>query len=302
MTSIVGKTILLTGASRGLGALVATLLAQESRVTLVGISRSGQGLATVGAEVMAAGAEWVAIPFDISQIEQLPQLVEQVYQTVGPVDILINNAGIETYSAFQDYSVTDLQQVMNTNLIAAMELSRLLLPKMIDRGGGHIVNITSLAAKKGHPYDSIYSASKGGLQMWSDAIRQELAGTGVEVSIVCPGYISDQGLMASTGVPAPKLAGSSTAEQVARAIVQVIRDDRAEIWVNQNWFQEIITKILFGLSAVFPNFSDYMYRFIGIPEANRQRIKSSQLRPMAKSEGVSHQLAASSDRTSMKFL
>jgi short-subunit dehydrogenase len=273
MTTIVGKTILLTGASRGIGALLANTLAQEQEVTIVGVSRSDHSLAMVGAEVAASGARWIGIPSDISQIDQLPLLVETIQQAVGRVDILINNAGIEMYQAFQDYSTTDVQAVINTNLIAAMELTRLLLPNMLSQGSGHIVNITSLAAKKGHPYDSIYSASKAGLQMWSDAIRQELSGTGVEVSIVCPGYISDHGLMADTGIPAPQLAGSSTADRVVQAVLLAIRDDRAEIWVNQNWLREVFTMFLFALCAVFPRFTDFVYHLLGVPQANLRRIK-----------------------------
>jgi len=80
---------------------------------------------------------------------------------------LINNAAIEKYRSFQDYSLEDIQAILATNLVAGMELTRLLLPTMLCQGSGHIVNIGSLAAKKGHPYDSIYSASKAGLLMWS---------------------------------------------------------------------------------------------------------------------------------------
>jgi short-subunit dehydrogenase len=278
MTTIAGKTIVITGASRGLGASLAHALAQADQVTIVGIARSSQELAVVGAEVTAAGGDWVGIPFDISQLERLPLLVETIQASVSQVDILINNAGIEIYSAFQDYSLADLQAVINTNLIAAMELSRLLLPEMLRRSSGHIVNMSSLAAKKGHPYDSIYSASKAGLQMWSDALRQELWKTGVEVSIICPGYVCDQGLLTNTGIPAPKLAGSSTSERVVQAIVQAIMHNRAEIWVNQNWLWEIVTMVLFAFSAILPRITDFIYRYvIGIPQGSllRSRVPRS---------------------------
>jgi short-subunit dehydrogenase len=277
MTSIAGKTILLTGASRGLGALLANTLAQEScapdqLVTIVGVSRSASGLAAVGEAVTAAGGRWIGIPFDLSQIDQLPLLVEKVQAVAGSIDILINNAGIEIYRAFQDYSSADLQMVIGTNLIAPMELSRLLLPLMLQQRQGHIVNIASLAAKKGHPYDSAYSASKAGLVMWSDAIRQELIGTGVEVSIVCPGYIADQGLMLDTGIPAPPLAGTSTADAVAIAVVQAIQRNRAEVIVNQDMITVAMTQGLFALGQWFPRFGDTVYCWLGINETNQRRI------------------------------
>jgi NAD(P)-dependent dehydrogenase (short-subunit alcohol dehydrogenase family) len=116
MTSIAGKTIVLTGASRGIGALLATTLAQEKMVTIVGISRSAQALADVGVEVTAAGGRWIGMPFDISQLDQLPRLVERIRSVAGSIDILINNAGIEIYRAFQDYSTADLQAVIGTNV------------------------------------------------------------------------------------------------------------------------------------------------------------------------------------------
>jgi short-subunit dehydrogenase len=277
MTSIAGKTIVLTGASRGIGALLATTLAQEKMVTIVGISRSAQALADVGMEVTAAGGRWIGIPFDISQLDQLPRLVEKIRSVAGgSIDILINNAGIEIYRAFQDYSVADLQAVIGTNLLAAMELSRLILPKMLQQERGHIVNIASLAAKKGHPYDSIYSASKAGLFMWSDALRQELIGTGVEVSIVCPGYVCDQGLMADTGIAAPKLVGTSTADQVAQSVIRSIRRNQAEVLINQDWVTTLSTQMLLLVSQIFPRIGDRLYRALGISRANQTRIAAQQ--------------------------
>lgn len=271
MTTIAGKTVLLTGASRGIGSFIARALAKE-QATIIGVARSAQKLEQIGTEIVAAGGQWIGIPFDISQIETLPVLVDKIHHLTGSVDILINNAGIEIYRAFQDYSTADLQAVISTNLLAAMELSRLVLPAMLRQGSGHIVNIASLAAKKGHPYDSIYSASKAGLLMWSDAIRQELRGTGVKVSVVCPGYVSDQGLMADTGIPAPKLAGTSSAETVAIAVVRVIQHDRAEVIVNQDVLTVGLTQGLFALSHFFPRFGDAVYRWMGVNETNQWRV------------------------------
>jgi len=154
MTSIAGKTILLTGASRGIGAFMARSLAKE-KTTIVGISRSKEGLNKIGAEVKAVGGEWIAVNFDISQIEELPILLEEINQRVGTIDILINNAGIEIYRAFQDYSTVEIQSILTTNLLAAMELSRLVLPTLLHKGSGHLVNIASLAGKKSPAYNSI---------------------------------------------------------------------------------------------------------------------------------------------------
>jgi short-subunit dehydrogenase len=283
MTSITGKTIVLTGASRGIGALLATTLAKDKMVTIVGISRSTQALADVGVEVTAAGGRWIGMPFDISQLDQLPRLVEKIRSVAGSIDILINNAGIEIYRAFQDYSTADLQAVIGTNLLAAMELSRLILPKMLQQQQGHIVNIASLAAKKGHPYDSIYSASKAGLLMWSDALRQELVGTGVAVSIVCPGYVLDQGLLVDTGIPAPKFAGNSTPGAVVTAVIRAIIQNQTEIIVNQNWGTEILTRLTMAIAQFSPRFGDAITQWLGVTRLNQLRIQ-----PPVPSESIIH--------------
>jgi short-subunit dehydrogenase len=271
MTSIAGKTILLTGASRGIGAFIARTLAKE-QVTIVGISRSKEGLNKIGAEITALGSEWIAVNFDISQIEELPILVEQVNQRVGAVDILINNAGIELYRAFQDYSTTEIQSILTTNLIAVMELSRLILPAMLSKGSGHIVNIASLAGKKSPAYNSIYAASKAGLIGWNDALRQELTGTGVEISVICPGYVSQQGMSADTGVPVPRLSGTSPPIKVVDAVVRAIVHNQAEVVVNQDLLTETFTKFLLAIGCFFPRFGDAIFQWIGVTAANQKRI------------------------------
>lgn len=271
MTSIAGKTILLTGASRGIGAFIARSLAKE-QVTIVGISRSKEGLNKIGAEITDLGSEWIAINFDLTQIEKLPIIVEQVNQQVGAVDILINNAGIELYRAFQDYSTTEIQSILTTNLIAVMELSRLILPAMLSKGSGHIVNIASLAGKKSPAYNSIYAASKAGLIGWNDALRQELAGTGVEISVICPGYVSQEGISADTGVPAPRLSGTSPPVKVVDAVVRAIVHNQAEVVVNQDLMTETFTKFLFAIGCFFPRFGDAIFQWVGVTAANQKRI------------------------------
>jgi short-subunit dehydrogenase len=273
MTTIAGKTVLLTGASRGIGAVIARALA-EKQATVVGVSRSQEGLDKVCAEVNALGGKGIGIPFDISNVEELPVLLRQIEQLIGSVDILINNAGIEIYRAFQDYSLAEIQSVLSINLLAAMELTRLVLPHMLFQNSGHIVNIASLASKKGHPYDSVYSASKAGLLMWGDALRQELAGTGVEISAICPGYISQQGMLADTGVPAPSLAGTSTPDDVAIALVKAIEQNKAEIVINGNLITENFTKLLFAIEQFFPRFGDVVNQRLGVTRLNQMRIQN----------------------------
>ena len=267
--SIAGKTVVLTGASGGIGLYIARALAEE-QATVVSISRSIQRLETVDAEVKALGSKSIIIPFDLTNLQELPVLGQQINQLAGSVDILINNAAVETCQAFKNSSLADNQSMLLTNLQAPIELTRLLLPNMIRQGIGHIVNIASLAGKKGTPYNSIYSASKAGLIMWSDAIRQELSGTQVGVSMICPGYVS-AGMFLRTTVPVPKFAGISTPSEVAIATIKAIQHNKAEVIVGSSF-----SRILYALEQLSPEFADAIYRWMGVAKLNQKRAENQQ--------------------------
>lgn len=278
MTSIKGKTILLTGASRGIGALIARELAKQ-QATVICVSRSQSGLERICAEIDDLGGRAIGIGFDISKVERMPELIYEIKQLTGSfdVDILINNAGIEIYRAFQNYSFKDIQLVLSVNLIAAIELTRLVLPGMLKKGSGHIVNIASLAGKKGHPYDSIYSASKAGLLMWADALRKELAHTHIEVSNICPEYFQ-QGLLADTRMPAASMAGIYTPENVAIAVRYAIQNNGVEVIANDGFFLRNLTKLKFAIEQFFPKFDDAAKVDSDVNELNQKRIRAEETR------------------------
>jgi short-subunit dehydrogenase len=273
MTIITNKTVLLTGASRGLGVHIAHALAKE-QATIIGISRSKPGLNKTRDEVKALGGQFIGFTFDIKNVENLSLLVQHIHNTVTPVDILINNTGVEIYQSFANYSLEDLQSVLTTNLLAAMELTRLLLPSMLERGSGHIVNISSLAGKKGVPYNSIYSASKAGLIMWTDSLRQELVGTGINFSAICPGYISETGMTVDSGLPAPTLAGISTPQDVANSVIRAIKKNKAEVIINESAIAEFLTKVMFAIGQITPQFVDAVYRWIAVARLNQMRAEN----------------------------
>lgn len=262
MKTIAGKTVVLTGASGGIGVFIARALAKE-QVTVVGVSRSKEELDQICAEVEIAGGRGISIPFDISKIEELSVLVRQIHETVGPIDILINNAAIEKYRPFQNYTLEDIQSISKTNLLAPMELTRLILPNMVDRNSGHIVNIASGSGKKGAPYNSIYSASKAGLIMWTDAMRQELASTNVGVSVVCLGY-TKAGMFLKIDKPTPKLARVAEPTSVAIAVLRAIKQNQGEIMLDGS-----LTRLLFSNIQLFPQFGDAIFRWIGLTKLNQ---------------------------------
>ncbi|MGH1393416.1 MAG: SDR family NAD(P)-dependent oxidoreductase [Trichormus sp.] len=247
MTTLTGKTVLLTVASRGLGVDIARALANE-QATVVCVSRSRSELEQTCNAVNAAGGRANAIPFDITKVREFGSFTKQVHSTVGPVDILVNNGGRDIISAIANYSLAEIHSVFNTNLLATMELTRLLLPKMMERGSGRIVNIASLAGKKGIAFNSIYSASKASLIMWTDAVRQKLAGSGVHISAVCPGYVSHTGMTVDP---------------------RAIKGNPAEIIVNQNPIMEGVAKLMLAMGQIFPTVVDKLYQFLGIVNFNQ---------------------------------
>lgn len=263
MKTITGKTAVLTGASGGIGKFIARALAKEG-ATVVGISRSPSGLAEICAEVETIGGQGIPIPGDLSKLSELPSLVEQIEQQAGSVDILINNAAIEKFLPFQEYSLEDLQGILNTNLQAPMELARLLLPGMLKRDCGHIVNIASGSGKKGAPYNSVYSASKAGLIMWADALGQELAETNIGVSTICPGY-TNAGMYHALEINAPNATDVAEPTVVADAVVQAIAQNSKEIIIDG-----LTAKVFTALTQIFPQFGDKILRQVGALELNRR--------------------------------
>lgn len=260
------KTVLLTGASRGIGQFIARILASEGAV-VIGIARSQEGLHNTQRNIENDGGTFFSLSFDLKNINGLGQLVEQAVAINGPIDILVNNAGIERYKEYQNYTANEVSDILNVNLHTPMELTRLLLSTMLERGG-YIVSIASLAGKKGVAYDTPYSASKAGLIMWTDGMRQELRGTNAGISVICPGYISDAGMFYDDHVDAPATLGTSKPQSVADAVVKAIRKNSAEIIVNKGPM-----KPLLSLNQLSPKLGDSILRKFGVLEVSKKRIK-----------------------------
>ncbi|WP_016950926.1 SDR family oxidoreductase [Anabaena sp. PCC 7108] len=274
MKSIADKTVLLTGATGGIGVYIAHTLAKE-KATILAVSRSPEKLKKISDEVDELGGKCISFCFDISRITDLSILLNQIYEVTGTIDILINNAAIEKYRPFQHYTLEDIQSILTTNLITGMELTRLILPKMIAQNSGHIVNIASGSGKKGAPYNSIYSASKAGLIMWTDAIRQELADSSIGVSVICPGY-TNAGMFHAFGLSAPSLARVSEPTEVAIAVIKAIQHNQPEVMLDG-----ILTKLLFSNIQLFPKFGDLIFRWIGVNKLN-QTCAENQMRDLEK--------------------
>lgn len=148
-----------------------------------------------------------------------------------------------------------------------MALTLLVLPGMLERRAGHIVNISSIAAKSGAPYSAVYSGSKAGLSEWSRALRLELHNTGVLFSTIFPGYVREVGMFAKFGMKSPWIVGSCAPDQVARAVVDAIEKGHKEQIVN---FPPL--RYSFVLKEISPSIGDWLMRLSGVVDFQRRKV------------------------------
>ena len=213
---------IVTGASRGLGVHIARALA-ISGVNIAVAARSAQQLEAVGAGLVSLGVKAVAIRADVTVAAERQGLVDRAAAELGPIDILVNNAGTELFSRYTDLDPTEIEAMVNLNLTAPLLLIRAVLPGMLDRGRGHIVNLSSAAGKVATPFEAVYSATKFGLVGATHALRAEHLGSPVGFSVVCPGFVRQDGMYAryeAQGLTVPLLVGTTTPQKVASAVLK----------------------------------------------------------------------------------
>jgi short-subunit dehydrogenase len=248
MKSLRDKVVLITGASRGLGTDMARALAREG-AKLVLAARSASGLEQLRDELEAKGITVLAAPADVGDYESLQALVKVVEASLGPIDVLINNAGIEDVIDFETMPPERMEEIIHVNLVGLMWLTRLVLPSMIERRTGHICNISSVAGLSPVPHNAVYSASKHAVVGLSRSLRWELAEHGIEVSVVCPGFV-DGGMFAEWGRPAPKATPAVSSEKVSESVVGAILGNKGEVVVSKG-----LTKIADVTFAMMPEFA-----------------------------------------------
>ncbi len=266
MKELRGTVALLTGASRGIGPHIARALARQG-VDLALVARSRPGLERVASEVRALGARAAVIPADVGDPGACGSLVASVEEALGPVDLLVNDAGLETEGAFLSLPPEAILQTVAVNLVGALLLARSALPGMVAGRRGHVVNVASLGGKKGAPYDALYCATKAGLIEWTGAMRLELDGTGVSLSAICPGLVTGEGMFAKFGVPALRTIGSCTPGEVADAVVDAIRRDRPEVIVNS-----MPMRPLLALAALSPRLGAWLPKALGVTDFQRRKV------------------------------
>jgi short-subunit dehydrogenase len=173
---------------------------------------------------------------ELANPEGRQRLAAEAVSVYGRVDVLINNAGIGWSGPFTDMDVDDIRRLIEVDLVAAIELTRALLPPMIERRNGSICFVTSIAGRTGVADEAVYSATKAGLDVFAESLRAETAGSGVHIATVIPGVV-DTGFFETRGRPYQRRRPKPIPpDVVAEAVVNAIANDRAEAW-SPGWLQ-----------------------------------------------------------------
>jgi short-subunit dehydrogenase len=218
---LVGARTLITGATGGLGGAIARCCAAR-RATIVVTGRQEAPLSALAAEL---DAEMVVA--DLTDRRGVDHLIS----SVGSIDVLISNAALPAGGAVETFSIDEIDRAVDVNLRAPIVLSRVFTASMAERGHGHVVFVSSLAASFPTPALTIYNATKSALTSYALSLRGELAPHGVGVSAVQLGPIRDSGMWADTGLTPPKGLGTRSPTQVGEAVVRAIEHNLAQVTV-----------------------------------------------------------------------
>jgi 3-oxoacyl-[acyl-carrier protein] reductase len=184
-----GQNALITGASRGIGLAIAHRLGQMgARIAIC--ARDARNLELASANLSREGIQNFAIAADVSRADQVSALIEKVTKQLGALDILVNNAGIGRFAPVHQFTEADWDSMLDTNLKGVFLVSRAVIPAMISRGHGHIINISSLAGKNSFAGGSVYCASKWGLLGLTYSMAEDLRSHGIRVAAICPGSVN----------------------------------------------------------------------------------------------------------------
>ncbi|MFJ3881040.1 SDR family NAD(P)-dependent oxidoreductase [Streptomyces sp. NPDC090077] len=256
---ISGATVLLTGATGGIGRTLARRLA-ESGAELVVTGRRAEALREIARET---GARVVAA--DLADPGQVARLAEECPDT----DILVANAALPASGDLLDYTPEQIDRAMAVNLGAPVLLARLLAPRMVRVRRGHLAFVGSLSGKAATPYSSLYTAAKFGLRGFAHSIRLDLAPHGVGVSLVQPGFVGEAGMFADTGAEVPGGVRTVTLAQVADGVIRSITGNRAETDIAPAGL-----RLRCAVANQFPGFAGRRGTWAGVPDSVRRIVEA----------------------------
>src|SRR5215470_7289563 len=278
-----GHTALITGASRGIGPLIAREIARHGgHVVLTG--RSATDLKAVTTELAAEGADVSFISADLTQPGAAQALIQDIEREHDGIDLLVNNAGGDPLREFHAMTIDDNLRTLQLNLIAPLALSHAVLPGMLRRGRGHIVNVSAMAGRVSFPYTEVYAAAKDGLIGFTRVLRGDYHARGVSASVLILGAIRGAGqgqrMLDEAGMKTSRFM--VPAQAVARAVIKAVRKDRTELVVMPG-----PGRLMRAIMDYFPGLGPAMNRAAGA-NASMQKIielRGSQARPLTRGGG-----------------
>jgi len=241
--SLEDKVAIITGASSGIGAVTARELARRgARVVLA--ARRAQELEVQVRAITEVGGQAIGIPTDITDVVQVIRLAEGAQQAFGRVNVLVNNAGANWVKSFAETSADEMSHLLQVNLLGAMLLTNVLLPQMQQQSSGTIISVGSVASRVA--IEPLYSATKFGIRGFSLALRRQLAGSGISVSLVTPGNIRTRMTMGlAEYMPGPEL--------VAVAIANLVSHPQREVIIPLKY------RAIVSLDQFLPEISDFLF-------------------------------------------
>lgn len=247
--TLVDKVAIITGASSGIGAATARELARRGATVVLAARRADELEAQVHA-ITEAGGRAIAIPTDVTDATQVMRLVELARESFGWIDVLVNNAGASWAKPVAETSMDEVIRLLQVNLLGAMLLTRAVLPEMQQRRQGAIISVCSVAGHVGT--EPLYSAAKFGVRGFSLALRRQLAGSGISVSLVAPGNIGTR-MNISTGTTRDVRKQLPGPELIASAIADLIIHPRREVIVPFKYHAVI------WLDRLLPGLADFLF-------------------------------------------
>ena len=217
-----GRTAAVTGGARGIGRAIAAALAQRGMKVAIG---------DIDADVAERTAHEIdarAYPLDVTDPESFASFVDGVERDVGPLDVLVNNAGIMPTGAFLDERPESTRRQWEINIGGVVNGCRIVLPRFVDRRRGHVINVSSVAGRTGYAGIATYSGTKFYVYGFSEGLRTELLGTGVDISVVMPGFVNTE---LTAGIGEARFFRRITPAEVAEGVARAVAHPRFDVFV-----------------------------------------------------------------------
>ncbi len=231
-TELSGKTAIVTGSTSGIGLGIARSLAEAGmNIVMNGLGSPDEIEVVRAALPLAAGRRAVYHPADMSDVDQIGAMIDHARSKLGPVDVLVNNAGIQHVEAVETFPIESWNTILAINLTAAFHTTRAVVPGMKERGWGRIINVASAHGLVASPFKSAYVAAKHGLVGFTKAIALETAEHGITVNSICPGYVLTP--LVQKQIPQTARARGLTEDEVVRDVLLHAQPTRRFVTTEQ---------------------------------------------------------------------